>query len=131
MIHWRIHSHFTTKLDQNISTENIITYFERMQLQSLDGTSDSFVKREDRQINASDLIYLDISPVSESISQIIEEQGYTLVQFFSELGGVSGLYVGITIYTFAEVADVVVRYLSIFLPYLLTKLRFTTTRQGK
>ncbi|VDK69196.1 unnamed protein product [Dibothriocephalus latus] len=118
-----IHSHFTSQLDQDISAENMITYFERIQLEGRNGTSDSFVKREDKQISASDLIYLDISPVSESISQIIEDQGYTLVQFFSELGGVSGLYVGITIYTFAEVADVIVRYFSIFLPYLLAKIR--------
>ncbi|VDQ06395.1 unnamed protein product [Trichobilharzia regenti] len=49
--------------------------------------------------------------------QIIEGPGYYMARFISDLGGISGLYVGVTFYTIAEVIDLVTQYLCLYIPY--------------
>ncbi|CAH8535800.1 unnamed protein product [Dicrocoelium dendriticum] len=49
--------------------------------------------------------------------EIIENPGYSVIKFISDLGGVSGLYVGITMYTLAEVIDLVTQFMCVYIPY--------------
>ncbi|THD25444.1 Protein vprbp [Fasciola hepatica] len=113
-----VHSSLQTTLVQNIDPKTLISYFEMLHLKHLTGPKDSFIKHGGPLIHSKDLIFLDIHPVSEMVNQIIENPGYVMTRFLSDLGGISGLYVGITIYTIAEIVDVVTQFLCVYLPYV-------------
>nr|CDS14991.1 protein vprbp [Echinococcus granulosus] len=102
---FHIHLHYTSDLKQDFDPERFITYFERVQLLGKNNSFTPHIQLDGAKINATELIVLDISPISEGVSQIVEDRAYTVIQFLSELGGVSGLYVGITLYTLAELFD--------------------------
>ncbi|KAL5103497.1 Protein mahjong [Taenia crassiceps] len=107
---FHVHLHYSSDLKQDFDPDRFIIYFERVQLL---GSNNSFtppIQLNGGKINATDLIFLDISPISEGVSQIVEDRAYTVIQFLSELGGVSGLYVGITLYTLAELFDLADAY---------------------
>ncbi|TPP66104.1 hypothetical protein FGIG_01388 [Fasciola gigantica] len=124
-----VHSSLQTTLVQNIDPKTLISYFEMLQLKHLTGPKDSFIKHNGPLIHSKDLIFLDIHPVSEMVNQIIENPGYVMTRFLSDLGGISGLYVGITIYTIAEIVDVVTQFLCVYLPYVWSAAKFEVKKQ--
>ncbi|CAH8858462.1 unnamed protein product [Trichobilharzia szidati] len=109
-----IHSSIRTKTVQNIDPKTLIPYLEMLQL---NGINDSYVKADSPLLKAEDLIFIDIHPVNEMVNQIIEGPGYYMARFISDLGGISGLYVGVTFYTIAEVIDLFTQYLCLYIPY--------------
>ncbi|VUZ42612.1 unnamed protein product [Hymenolepis diminuta] len=121
---FRVQLHYSSNLKQDFNPENFITYFQRVEMLGKNSTFKPHIQLNGSKINASDLIFLDISPISENVNQIIEDRAYSLIQLLSELGGVSGLYAGITIYTIAEFIDLAVRYLMLYIPYLWHQFRY-------
>nr|CDS25789.1 expressed protein [Hymenolepis microstoma] len=121
---FHVELHYSSNLKQDFDAENFITYFQRKEIFGENSTLNSRIQLNGTKINSSDLIFLDISPISESVNQIIEDRAYSLIQLLSELGGVSGLYVGITMYTIAEFIDYAVRFLMIYIPYLWYQFRY-------
>ncbi|KAF8571201.1 hypothetical protein P879_00407 [Paragonimus westermani] len=124
-----IHSSLQTNLVQQVEPKSLIPYFEMLQLKHLEDPKDRFVNEDDPPIHPKDLIFLDIHPVSEMVNQIIENPGYTFTKFISDLGGISGLYVGITMYTLAELADLITQFLCIYLPYMWSSTKLELTKQ--
>ncbi|KAL5961691.1 hypothetical protein TSMEX_010575 [Taenia solium] len=121
---FHVHLHYSSDLKQDFDPERFITYFERVQLLGSNNSFAPHIQLDGAKINATELIFLDISPISEGVSQIVEDRAYTVIQFLSELGGVSGLYVGITLYTLAELFDLTVRFLMLFVPYVWYQFRY-------
>ncbi|KAA3676846.1 uncharacterized protein DEA37_0009235 [Paragonimus westermani] len=139
-----IHSSLQTNLVQQVEPKSLIPYFEMLHLKHLEDPKDRFVNEGDPPIQPKDLIFLDIHPVSEMVNQvtcpwkelawtklsrIIENPGYTFTKFISDLGGISGLYVGITMYTLAELADLITQFLCIYLPYMWSSTKLELTKQ--
>ncbi|KAF7260227.1 hypothetical protein EG68_02481 [Paragonimus skrjabini miyazakii] len=124
-----IHSSLQTNLVQQLEPKSLIPYFEMLQLKHLDDPKDRFVNEGDPPIEPKDLIFLDIHPVSEMVNQIIENPGYTFTKFVSDLGGISGLYVGITMYTLAELADLITQFLCVYLPYMWSATKLELAKQ--
>ncbi|CAH8570012.1 unnamed protein product [Heterobilharzia americana] len=121
-----IHSIIRTKTVQNINPKSLIPYLEMLQLNTF---NDSYVKADSSILKAEDLIFIDIHPVSEMINQIIEAPGYYLARFISDLGGISGLYVGVTFYTIAEVIDLITQYLYLYIPYFYRVIRLQMLKE--
>ncbi|CAL8074636.1 unnamed protein product [Calicophoron daubneyi] len=125
-----VHSSLQTKLVQSLNPQTLIPYYEMLHLKQLTGPDDAFVNQTGAPLDPQDLIFLDIHPVSEMVNQIIENPGYTITKFLADLGGISGLYVGITMYTVAEIIDLITQFLFIYIPYLwsVTTLQMTRKR---
>ncbi|VDP91805.1 unnamed protein product [Echinostoma caproni] len=124
-----VHSSLQSKLVQNLYPKTLISYFEMLHLKQLDGPKDSFISQNGPPIHPKDLIFLDIHPVSEMVNQIIENPGYVMTRFISDLGGISGLYVGITMYTVAELVDLVTQFLCVYLPYVWSATKLGVKKQ--
>lgn len=52
-----------------------------------------------------------------------------MIRFIADLGGISGLYVGITIYTLSEVIDLLTQYAKLYCPLIGTKAKLLTKKQ--
>lgn len=124
-----VHSSLQSKLVQNVDPKILISYFEMLNLKGLKGSRDSFIKQNGPSILSKDLIFLDIHPVAEMVNQIIENPGYVMTRFLSDLGGISGLYVGITMYTLAEIVDVITQFLCVYLPHMWAAAKLGVKKQ--
>ena len=65
-----VHLLYSSNLKQDFDPTNFITYFERVELLGRNSTFKSHIKLDGPMINSTDLIFLDISPVSEGINQV-------------------------------------------------------------
>ncbi len=61
--------HYSSKLKQDFKPVNFITYFERVALLP-NGSFEPHISLDDPKLNASDLIFLDINPITEGINQV-------------------------------------------------------------
>lgn len=52
-----------------------------------------------------------------------------MTRFLSDLGGISGLYVGITMYTLAEIVDVITQFLCVYLPHVWAAAKLGVKKQ--
>lgn len=62
--------HYSSKLKQDFDPVRFITYFERVDLLGSNTTFKPHIKLEGSAIKREDLIFIDISPVSEGINQV-------------------------------------------------------------
>ncbi|GAA53653.1 sodium channel nonvoltage-gated 1 alpha, partial [Clonorchis sinensis] len=124
-----IHSSLQTKLIQSLDPKILIPYFETIELHHSMQKKEIFIKQDGPRIDPKDLIFLDIHPVTEMVNQLIENPGYTATKFVSDLGGISGLYVGITVYTLAELVDLVTQFLGVYVPYVWSAAKLGMVRK--
>lgn len=107
-----IHSIFADRVPRDIPLADFSNYFEQL---ALHGLTNAFLNASS-VVSPDDVIVLDISAVSENVNEVVETRAFNFMSLLSQVGGVSGLYVGVTLFTVFEVMDLMCVWFGSLLP---------------